>query len=100
MSIIPSDSNIFIIDLEYCVPLTQVEPLIPAHITFLEKYYERGVFLASGAKVPREGGVILAISKSKEVVQNLIKQDPFYVAGVAKYSITEFTPSNKAKELF
>lgn len=92
----PASTNIFVIDLQYCVPLDQVDPVIPAHIVFLDKYYARGVFLMSGAKVPRDGGVILAVSDCKNTILELIKEDPFHIKGVAKYTVTEFIPSKRA----
>lgn len=93
MSRLPEGTNIFVIDLQYITPFEQIDPLIEDHRAFLEKYYEQKVFIASGAKVPREGGVILAISDTLEKIETLIKEDPFHQNGVAKYSITEFKPS-------
>ena len=93
---IPMGANIFVIDLQYCVPLEQVDPVIPAHIAFLDKYYASGVFLMSGAKVPRMGGVILAMTDCKDTIYGLIKEDPFHIKGIAKYTVTEFIPSKKS----
>ncbi|WP_421782087.1 YciI family protein [Kiloniella litopenaei] len=81
------------IDLSYIVPLEAVDPLIDDHISFLKKYYAQKTFIASGAKVPREGGVILAVSDSKEKIKTLIKEDPFHQNNVARYTITEFNPT-------
>ncbi len=83
----------YVIDLTYIVPLEAVDPLIDDHISFLKKYYAQNVFIASGAKVPRDGGVILAISDTREKVENLIKEDPFHQNRVARYAITEFCPT-------
>ncbi|MCZ4279855.1 YciI family protein [Kiloniella laminariae] len=99
MSIIPAGQNIFVIDLEYLVPLEQVEPLIEAHRTFLDKYYASKRFLASGAKVPRSGGVILAVAESRAEVEQLITEDPFHANKIARYSITEFQPRMTAEGL-
>ncbi|WP_211212134.1 YciI family protein [Kiloniella laminariae] len=91
--------NIFIIDLEYLVPLEQVEPLIEAHRAFLDKYYANKRFLASGAKVPRSGGVILAVAASRAEVEQLITEDPFHAKQIARYHITEFQPRMTAEGL-
>ncbi|MFD2205741.1 YciI family protein [Kiloniella antarctica] len=93
MSRFPEGTNIFVIDLHYIAVFEQIDPLIEAHRAFLQKYYAQKVFIASGAKVPREGGVILALSDKKEKIEALIKHDPFYQNGVARYRITEFKPS-------
>jgi uncharacterized protein YciI len=55
--------------------------------------YEKKIFIASGRKIPRTGGVILAKAKNKEELNAIIEQDPFYRNGVAEYEVTEFIPS-------
>ncbi len=89
---IPEGRNLFVVDLEYLVPFVQIDPLIDAHMAFLEAHYAEGHFLASGRKVPRTGGVILAVAASKADVQAWIKDDPFHQAAAARYTITEFVP--------
>ncbi|WP_419904985.1 YciI family protein [Kiloniella sp.] len=89
----PENTNMFVIDLEYIVPFEEIDPLIEDHRVFLKKYYAQKIFIASGAKVPREGGVILALSDAREKIETLIKEDPFHQYGVARYTITEFYPS-------
>ena len=99
MTIIPAHNNLFVIDLHYVVPLDQVEPQVPGHMQFLEENYARGRFLASGAKVPRTGGVIIAVADNREEIETLVEQDPFHSAGIATYSITEFVPRMTAPGL-
>lgn len=70
--------NLFVIDLEYLVPFSKIDPLIDAHMDFLETHYAEGHFLASGRKVPRTGGVILAVAARKADVESWIKDDPFH----------------------
>lgn len=86
----------FVVSISYKVDLSEVDKLVPEHITFLEKFYEQGNFLASGPKVPRTGGVILAKAESKSELRNILAQDPFYQQGLADYDITEFIPSKHA----
>ena len=64
-----------------------------AHVKFLQKYYKKNVFVASGRKVPRTGGIILALAKSKEEVEEIISEDPFYKLKLAEFTITEFLTS-------
>ncbi|WP_026971107.1 YciI family protein [Aliagarivorans marinus] len=80
----------FVISLDYIVDLERVEPLIDEHLAFLDRYYSQGVFVASGRKEPRTGGVILANKVSRAELEALIKEDPFYREKVADYQITEF----------
>lgn len=88
-----------IIELTYKVPLEEIDANLDAHATFLEKYYASGNFIASGRKVPRDGGIILANGISKEQANEIIKGDPFYQKGFADYKITEFTATKKAPQL-
>lgn len=89
----------FIISLTYQKPLSEVEAHLNAHIEFLKTYYEQGVFLASGRKVPRDGGIILAIAGTKDDIETILTHDPFKLHGVATYEITEFIPTMTAAEL-
>ncbi|CAN5470633.1 YciI family protein [soil metagenome] len=89
----------FIVNLNYIVPLDQLDAHMADHVKFLKKYYKENVFLASGRKVPRTGGIILALSKSKDEVERIIKQDPFYKHKLAEFSVTEFLTSQVHPEL-
>jgi uncharacterized protein YciI len=80
----------FIINLNYIVPLEQLDAHMTDHVKFLRHYYKKNVFVASGRKVPRTGGIILALAKSKEEVEQIIKEDPFYIHRLAEFTITEF----------
>jgi uncharacterized protein YciI len=89
----------FIINLTYIVPLEELDAHMAEHVAFLKKYYKQNVFVASGRKVPRTGGIILALAKSKEEVENIISEDPFYIHKLAEFSITEFLTSQYHPEL-
>jgi len=89
----------FIINLNYIVPLEQLDAHMTDHVKFLRLYYKKNVFVASGRKVPRTGGIILALAKSKEEVEQIISEDPFYIHKLAEFSITEFLTSQYHPEL-
>lgn len=91
--------NLFVVDLTYFADLSKIDALIELHRAFLKSGYDRGVFLASGPKEPRTGGVILARSDTRAELEKLIDQDPFKQEGVAEYRITEFNPVMKADGL-
>ncbi|WP_011582046.1 MULTISPECIES: YciI family protein [Chelativorans] len=82
----------FIVSLEYVVPIEEIEPHVSGHMQWLQKCYEEGIFLASGRKVPRTGGVILARG-SRAALQECLMQDPFAIHELARYEITEFVAS-------
>jgi uncharacterized protein YciI len=83
----------FIIDLTYIVPLEELDVHMAEHVKYLKKYYKKNVFVASGRKVPRTGGIILALGNSKAEIEEIINEDPFIIHKVAAFRITEFLTS-------
>ena len=49
----------YIIILTYQKDLSEVEKHLESHRAYLDKHYASGHFVASGAQIPRKGGVIL-----------------------------------------
>jgi uncharacterized protein YciI len=83
----------FVVNLHYIAPLDQLDAHMTAHVKFLQKYYKQNVFVASGRKVPRTGGIILALAPSREVIQKIMEEDPFHTHGLIEFTITEFLTS-------
>jgi uncharacterized protein YciI len=81
---------VFVVLLSYLRPLAEVDALLEAHRAYLAKQYANGVFLLSGLKEPRTGGVIIARAKSLEELHGVLAEDPFQVHGVAAYEVVEF----------
>ncbi|HEF0061633.1 MULTISPECIES: YciI family protein [Citrobacter] len=92
-------SIIYVVVLTYVKPLEEVDAQIPAHVEWLKKGYADGVFLASGRRVPRNGGVILAKCDSLESLEERLSQDPFQKLNIAKVDIIPFEASMKAQFL-
>ena len=91
-------THLFVLDLAYTADITEIDRLMTAHRDFLAEHYAAGSFLVSGRKEPRTGGVILARGSRSEV-EAIVAQDPFTVAGVVRYDITEFVPTTTGPEL-
>ena len=89
----------YLIILTYQKDLNEVEKHLEAHRAYLDKHYASGHFVASGAQVPRKGGVILCKADSMGEVEEIISQDPFHEHRIAAYQIIEFT-STKFSEAF
>jgi len=89
----------FIINLNYIVPLEKLDAHMGEHMKFIREYYKKNVFVASGRKVPRTGGIILALAKSKEEVEKIMKDDPFVKLTLAEFSILEFQTSQHHPDL-
>ena len=58
-----------------------------------------GNFLVSGRKIPRDGGIILAVGKSKQEIETLIQEDPFHQHGLAEFRVIEFRASQRAGDM-
>ena len=89
----------FVIELIYKVSLEEIDAHMAAHVRFLKKYYASGHFLVSGRKIPRDGGIILAVGKDRREIEAIIKEDPFHRHGLAEFRIIEFRASQKADDI-
>lgn len=86
----------FIINLTYQKSTDDIDRILPQHIIYLEKYYSKGIFICSGRKDPRNGGIILCRSKNQAEAQQILQEDPFYINKIATYEIINFIPSRYA----
>lgn len=77
-----------ILSLTYLTDLDQADEHMEAHIAWVKEGYDEGWFIASGRKVPRTGGVILARGDRAEI-EDFCDNDPFVVNGIASYEIIE-----------
>src|SRR5690349_20629907 len=89
----------FVIELIYKAPLDEIDRQMKAHMKFLRRYYDAGLFLVSGRKVPRDGGVILAVGDSREQIEAIAREDPFCRLGLAEARVIEFRASQQAHDI-
>lgn len=89
----------FVIELVYKAALAEIDAHMTAHVKFLNKYYASGHFLVSGRKIPREGGIILAVGKSRQEIEGIVAEDPFFEHGLAEFRIVEFRASQRAHDI-
>ena len=89
----------FVIELLYKAPLADIDAAMAAHVKFLKKYYASGNFVVSGRKIPRDGGIILAVGESKERIEAIMKEDPFCKSHLADFRVIEFRVSQRAEDI-
>ena len=89
----------FVIELVYKADLATIDAHMRAHMRFLKKYYAAGRFLLSGRKIPRDGGIILAVGGSRADVEAIAAEDPFVAKGLAEVRVIEFRASQKADNI-
>jgi uncharacterized protein YciI len=91
--------SVFVIELIYKADLAEIDAHMRPHMAFLKKHYAAGKFLVSGRKIPRDGGVILAVGGSKQEIEAIVQQDPFCENGLADFRIIEFRASQHADDI-
>jgi len=89
----------FVIELTYRADLPAIDARMREHMRFLNKHYASGHFLVSGRKIPRDGGIILAIGKDRAEIEAIAQQDPFVTNGLAEARVIEFRASQRTDHL-
>jgi uncharacterized protein YciI len=89
----------FVIELVYKADLAQIDAQMKPHMAYLRKHYDAGTFIASGRKVPRDGGIILAVGDDRDQIEAIVREDPFVASGLAEYRIIQFRASQRATDL-
>jgi uncharacterized protein YciI len=91
--------EMFVIELVYKAELREIDAHMATHMKFLRKYYASGHFLVSGRKIPRDGGIILAVGKDRDEIETLMREDPFVARGLADVRVIEFRASQRADDI-
>jgi uncharacterized protein YciI len=89
----------FVIELTYKADLSEIDARMKTHVAFLNKHYAAGTFLISGRKIPRDGGIILAVGKTKAEIESILSEDPFHKHGLADFRVIEFRASQRAADI-
>ncbi len=89
----------FLINVQYVAPLAEVDAALADHVAFLQENYAKGVFVVSGRKIPRTGGIIIARNVTRDALDAILDRDPFKQRGIATYDVTEFVASMAAADV-
>lgn len=89
----------FIVTQTFKVPRTEIDKYQQAHRDYLDYYYKQGIFLASGPTKPHLANILIASIKDRGALEKLLKEDPYYLAELADFSLVEFTPIHHRDEL-
>ena len=89
----------FVITSKYLKTKDMVDQFLSEHREFLDVYYKKGIFIASGRNVTGDGGVILANNSTKEEIEKILKEDPFSRERISIYEVIEFSPNRVAEGL-
>lgn len=81
----------FLILVTYTKSIEEIDAHVVAHREFLDEGYRKNYFIVSGPRIPRTGGIIISQLNDRTQLENILKNDPFQIHGVADYEIIEFT---------
>lgn len=87
-----NDQKMFVILINYTKPIEGVNEVLASHRAYLDTQYAAGRLICSGRKADLSGGVLISNAKTKEEVDEIIKNDPYNLKDVANYDVIEFTP--------
>jgi uncharacterized protein YciI len=88
----------FIIELTYTADLARIDAAMRSHMQFINAHYASGHFVVSGRKIPRDGGIIVAIGRDRAEIEAIAQQDPFVTKGLATARVIEFRVSQRADD--
>jgi uncharacterized protein YciI len=77
-----------VVSLTYLKSAEEADRHMEGHMAWLRTGYAEHGFLASGRKVPRTGGLILARGP-RAAVEAYLESDPFKTHGIADFAVTE-----------
>lgn len=80
----------FMLELSFTRPATQVEPENKAHGEWVRRYLGEGVFVFAGVKKGGTGGVLAVKSIEREALDRILAEDSYIKADVGEYDIVEF----------
>ncbi|WP_071528829.1 YciI family protein [Streptomyces mutabilis] len=89
----------FVLELSYTAPPESRRRRVAGPRGPARRAVRAGVFLASGRKEPRDGGVIIAVAEDRARIEAIAAGDPFVRAGVCAYRVTEFVATKTAPTL-
>lgn len=82
-----------IITLKFKKTLPEIYPYLEEHNIFLDIYFAKNIFIASGLLENKDGGIILMLSNSVQEAKDIIKNDPFYIHDLVDFEYTYFNAS-------
>lgn len=84
----------FIVFIEYKTALENIIRVTDEHRAHLKKGYEAGMFLISGPRIPRTGGIVIAKAKDSSVLEKFFSEDPYSLNSYADYKFIQFNPKS------
>lgn len=73
------------------IPAGKGEELFQGHVAWFTRHFEQGDFLLVGPYTDREmNGLMISGAETREAVEEILKDDVYYAAGLADYEVRSF----------
>ncbi|MEM9631966.1 MAG: hypothetical protein AAGA50_11620 [Pseudomonadota bacterium] len=83
----------FVVTLKFSENKIRASELMDGHKAWIQKGFDRGLFLMVGSLQPNMGGGIFAHNTTRETLQDFVEEDPFVAENVVTAEILEITPA-------
>ncbi len=84
----------FLLMARYTKPIEEVDALLEEHKAWIGRNGDK--ILLTAREEPLIGGLILARAGSLDEIWDMIREDPFHVAGVSEYEVRQYNPVRAA----
>lgn len=85
---------LFAVLMHFTKPLAEVDAVRAEHTAHLERHAAQGTILAWARREPPVGGVHIVAAPDRAALEQIVAEDPYVRAGVARPEIVEFRPGN------
>jgi Uncharacterized protein conserved in bacteria len=79
--------------------MPEIYAKLDEHNIFLDNFFAKNKFLASGLLEDKSGGIILVMSDSIEEAQSIMQKDPFYIHDLVDFEYTFFAATKLSSSL-
>ena len=83
----------FLVLLKFSAHKSRAKDHMDAHVQWIQRGFDDGVFLLAGSLPPQQGGALLAHGVSRDELQARVDDDPFVREQVVNAEIVEIAPS-------
>jgi uncharacterized protein YciI len=89
----------YVVTLKFSANKANAPHFMEAHVAWIKRGFDDGIFLLAGSLKPNAGGAILAHNIALEDLQSRVNEDPFVAENIVSADILEIAPSRTDERL-
>ncbi|WP_269582834.1 YciI family protein [Roseibium sp. Sym1] len=89
----------YVVTLTFSEHKARAGELMEGHKAWIQRGFDKGLFLMVGSLQPNRGGAILAHGTDKGTLEAFVAEDPFVIENVVSADILEITPARLDERL-